>query len=493
MTTPPATPRTVELTPVQGRRALVVGLGAFGGGLGTARWLAEQGARVTVTDLRDETALEASVRGLADLDVDLILGEHRESDFAQADLVVANPAVPPRSKWLSIARTKGAEITSEVALFLERVPGRVLAVTGTHGKSSTVSMAQQLLVGGGRRAFVGGNIGGSLLGSLKGMEAGDTVVLELSSYQLEVLPSTPMRGHADSVAITNILADHLERHGDEDQYLAAKAGILRLVGAEGVAILPRDERRLPVVEARTLTHATAGHADLTIADGRFHCGDEILGNVADLQVSGTFQAGNALVALGLARVAGIPPESLAAQLPKITGLEHRLQDLGQRGGVHVIDNGVSTTPDSTEAVLRDVPTGSTLLVGGQAKRLPLDRLARAAQARGLRVFLFGASRDMLLEAFGATDVAVSAHATLPDAVAIALESTPRGGTLLFSPACASFDAFTNFRARAEAFRSLLPAVLPSGMPSGIPSGTTAHGKDDAPAPRTEPSEQQSCT
>ena len=185
MTAPdPGAPR-VEPTAVEGRRALVVGLGTFGGGLGAARWLAAHGARVTVTDLRDERVLASSVAALSGDGVRLVLGEHREEDFRQAELVVVNPAVPPASRWLGIARAAGASLTSEVALFLERVRGDVVAVTGTQGKSSTAHMTHQLLTHAGRRSHLGGNIGGSLLQALDAIEASDAVVLELSSYQLE--------------------------------------------------------------------------------------------------------------------------------------------------------------------------------------------------------------------------------------------------------------------------------------------------------------------
>ena len=450
-------------TPVAGREALVVGLGNFGGGLGTARWLVEAGARVTVTDLRGAKDLAGSVAALASLDVRLVLGRHDRADFERADLVVANPAVPPDAPLLGVAREHGATVTSALALALERLRGPLLAVTGTQGKSSTAHILYQLLRGAGHRAHFGGNIGGSLLEALDTIRPDDVVVLELSSYQLEALPPpSGSAGPAAVVGVTNVLADHLERHGDEAHYFAAKARILELLAPSGIAVLPSEDARFDALApaGRVVRHGVGDAAGdgLAQSGGRFRAGDTVLGRVADLRVRGRFQRANALVALGMAHAFGVAPETLRVTLPSVTGLPHRMQDLGIRGDLHVIDNGVSTTPDSTAAVLVDVPAGSSLLVGGQAKRLALDGLAALAARRATRVFAFGAAHATLRAEFARAGVDASEHETLDEAVLAALDATPAGGTLLFSPACASFDAYRNFQERALAFRALLPAA-----------------------------------
>ena len=172
------------------RRAVtVMGLGLFGGGAAVARTLAGEGAAVTVTDLRTTEELAPSLAQLADLDLSWVLGHHRARDFTDSDLVVANPAVPPTSPYLRLARDAGVPITSEAALFLDRCPARVVAVSGTQGKSSTASFLAQLYRS--RRCFLGGNIGHSLLNDLDAMDADDLAVVELSSYQLEHLPDQP--------------------------------------------------------------------------------------------------------------------------------------------------------------------------------------------------------------------------------------------------------------------------------------------------------------
>ncbi len=447
-----------------GRRAVVMGLGLFGGGLGAARWLVARGARVTVTDLRDARTLAASLDALAGAPVELVLGEHREADFARADLVVANPAVPPASRFLALARAAGARVTSDVELFLERTPARVVAITGTQGKSSTCHLTAELLARSGVPARLAGNVGRSPLELDGALEPRDVVVLELSSYQLEHLPPAPLApglARAAAVAVTNVLADHLERHGTLEAYAAAKRRIVELCAPGGVALLP-SERAFDAWQpaaGRVVRFAAPADADerarLRIAAGAFRLGDEELARVDDLALPGAFQQPTALVALGLAHALGAPAARLAEALRAIRGLPHRLEDLGEHAGRRVLDNAVSTTPDSTIAALRSLAGPCTLLCGGQAKRLPLDELAAELARRGDAVVTFGAAAGELERAFAAAGARAVAGGALADAVALALERTPAGGTLLFSPACASFDAFANFRARAEAFRAAL--------------------------------------
>ena len=445
-----------------GRAATVMGLGLFGGGVEVARYLARCGARVTVTDLRPAEQLAESLREIEDLGLRLVLGEHRAEDFVHAELVVANPAVAPDHPMLAAARAAGVRVSSEAALFLEACPARLALVTGTQGKSSTASAAAELLAAAGFRAQAGGNIGRSLLGSLAELGPEDVVVLELSSYQLEALPR-PAAGLARNVVavcVTNVLADHLERHGNVEAYEQAKRRILELTGPAATVVLSGEDPRVSRWSERgprvVRSYPTRGGSEgLNIAGGAFRLGREELGRVADLRLPGTFQRENVLAALGLARALGAAPERLAAAIGGLRGLEHRLQDLGTFAGHRVWDNGVSTTPDSTVAALRSLEAPLTLVCGGQAKRLPLDELARETSLRTRRAITFGASATQLASAFAAAGADVLAVATLEQAVEAAFAAMQGGEQLLFSPACASFDAYRNFKDRAAAFRAAL--------------------------------------
>jgi UDP-N-acetylmuramoylalanine--D-glutamate ligase len=445
-----------------------MGLGLFGGGVAVARWLARQGARLTITDLRREGELAPALRALEGVEARLALGEHRIEDFTDTSLVVANPAVSPQNPFLEAARTAGVPVTSEMELFLEICPARIAAVTGTQGKSSTCNTLSQLLLAAGIRSHLGGNIGHSLIEEAEVMEPDDVAVVEMSSYQLESLGEVPAAGRAPArvevVAVTNVLADHLERHGTVEAYAAAKRRILTLAAAAGgTAFLPAEDSRLalwdePGVERVDVFPTTASDVGANLWNGHFRLGKETLGRVADLRIPGEFQRENTLVALGMARRLGAPSASLAAAISGITALPHRLEDLGTRRGHRVWDNGVSTTPDSTLAVLASMRPGCTLLCGGKAKDLPLEALTLSARGRVRRAVVFGASADRFGAAFRSAGVEATAAGTVEDAVAVAFATMQEGDELLFSPAAASFDAYLNFRERALAFRRALPPL-----------------------------------
>jgi len=448
-----------------GRRVTVMGLGLQGGGVEVVRFLAARGAQVTVTDKRPAEQLRESLDAIAALGVRTVLGLHREEDFTTAEVVVANPAVAPHHPLLVAARAAGVLVTSEMALFLAVCPSRVVLITGTQGKSSTTHATARLLEESGARVHLGGNIGRALISALDDMRPDDLALVEISSYQLEALPAGlgPCERVA-AVACVNVLADHLERHGTVADYDAAKRRILDLAPASATVVLSADDPRVgrwPVTRGNVLRFSTAprSRAPLHIADGEFRLGSETLGRVADLRLAGEFQRGNMLAALGLARALGAAPASLARAVVTVRGLEHRLQDLGEFDGHRVWDNGISTTPDSTVSALRSIERPLVLLCGGQAKQdLPLGELAALARERARAVVTFGGSSEALAAEFRAAGVPVCATATLREGVARAWGELRQGETLLFSPACASFDEFLNFRDRALRFREHVQAA-----------------------------------
>ena len=454
---------TGRVTELEGRSVLVMGLGSFGGGLGATRFLLQSGARVTVTDLRNPHDLEEGLAGLAGLDVELVLGEHRLEDFRRAELVIPNPAVAPANEYLAIAREAGATIRSEVELFLERCPARLVAVTGTQGKSSTCSLLAQLLRQAGFQVHLGGNIGGSLLSELETMRPDDVCVLELSSYQLDALGaaapgrSPSLAGTAELVAITNILSDHIERHGTREAYAQAKLRILELLDERGCAIVSEQSLALLAGSPRTSQVTRFGETgELRLEEGQFRLGAANLGEVSELPLPGDFQLENALIALGAAAKLGAKADDLRRAIPTLEGLSHRLQSLGQVRGRRVWDNGVSTTPDSTASALVSLDGSCVLVCGGSYKTtLPLDVMVEAAREHVHCAVTFGADAGVLTEAFRAAGIASRETATLGEAVEAAFEEARAEDDVLFSPACASFDAYRNFQERALDFRRLL--------------------------------------
>ncbi|MDE0207216.1 MAG: Mur ligase family protein, partial [Candidatus Tectomicrobia bacterium] len=207
-----------------GRRVTVMGLGSFGGGTGLARYLAEQGAAVTATDLKDADALQDALAALRGLPIRFVLGQHREEDFADADRVFVNPAVPLTSPYLDLARSSGVPLDSELNLFVRQCPGRIVGITGSVGKTTTTSLLGSILKLHDARTLVGGNIGGSLLPRLPEIAPDTPVVLEISSFQLEHLD---WLAYSPPVAVVlNLAPNHLDRHGTMAAYQAAKEVIL---------------------------------------------------------------------------------------------------------------------------------------------------------------------------------------------------------------------------------------------------------------------------
>jgi len=467
---------------LSGKRVTVMGLGLFGGGAGAARWALSQGARVTVTDQKTREALGDVVRDVegcaAEHPVRFALGGHRPEDFEGADLLIVNPAVPPTSPWIQRARDAGARVTTATALLLELSRARIVAVTGTQGKSSTASFTHQLLeaaLAPSARCLLGGNIGGSLLEQIDALTERDVIVLELSSYQLEHLPVDVSRT-VDVAAITNIGVDHIERHGTVDRYRDAKLRLMTLVREGGAAIVPGGPlaalARTKTSE-RVLTHGDGGDFRLAGAWAQALEGGEPVGLVdtSALTVPGEFQRGNLLVALAAALELGVDAADLQRAVPTLTGLRHRMESLGEfmAGAVpvEVIDNGVSTTPESTLSAVESVrrPGRAILIAGGQAKRgVSLGPLAEELAARADWTMVpFGAAAADLTRAARAAGAKVddgpecaSAEEATRRAMAIAERDGVR--TVLFSPACASFDRYANFQQRALAFRGVLPAT-----------------------------------
>ncbi|MEM9383042.1 MAG: UDP-N-acetylmuramoyl-L-alanine--D-glutamate ligase [Planctomycetota bacterium] len=482
-----------------GRRVTVMGLGLFGGGAGAARWALARGAEVTVTDLRDAEILRESVEALERAPgaerLRFALGGHVESDFADADVVVANPGVRPDARWLRGARDGGAVVTTATRLLLESLRARVVAITGTNGKSSTARFTRDLVAASlpeSARVELGGNIGGSLLDRADDLGPGDAVVLELSSYQLEHLAATASArpaARADVVAITNVGVDHLDRHGTLDAYRDAKLSILDLLGgAGGTAIVPAGD-----LEARAnarlgrpcIAHGAGGDVALD-ADGRV-IGDArsaapmVLGNAAELGVPGAFQRKNLAVALAVVRALGRTLDDLdldraGAAIADLSGLPHRLESLGvfhlPRAGraVEIVDNGVSTTPESTlvalDAVTAEHPKGAggLLVAGGRAKAgQDAAALTSRITEAGWTLVPFGdAAEDLAVRARASGAGVVGGGPdgwprTVEEAADAALRAAERSDVpvVLFSPACASFDGYPNFEARARAFRGAI--------------------------------------
>jgi UDP-N-acetylmuramoylalanine--D-glutamate ligase len=442
------------------RRVTVMGLGRFGGGVGVTRWLAQRGARVTVTDLADETRLATSLAEIRELDVDLHIGGHDERDFRDADVVVVNPAIPESSEWLARARNAGVPITTEINLFLERCPAPVIAVTGSVGKSTITAMIGHLLDAcrdedTDGRVWVGGNIGRSLLDALPRMAPRDVVVLELSSFQLQRTPTIGFRPHV--AVITNITPNHLDWHGDFAAYRDAKLNIVRYMDPRADHVIVQDEAALQAaVQAARPDLASIwrfglhdGVATITRPDGAHR-------HVRDLQldVPGAHNRQNAAAALAVAEVLGVDSDDAVAALARFEALPHRLQRVGEFAGVTYYDDSKSTTPEAAITALDAMTQPVHIILGGYDKGSDLTPLARAVATRARFAAGIGTTGPRLVDAIRDAGGHAEDCGELSRAVSACQQRAQPGDAILLSPACASWDQFVDYRHRGAIFGQL---------------------------------------
>lgn len=428
---------------MDGQRVTIMGLGHFGGGAAAARWLAHQGARVTVTDVADASRLAEAVAVLGGESIVFHLGEHREDDFRQAELLVVNPAVKPDHPLVDLAARSGARITSEIELFFAACPAPVIGVTGSNGKSTTAAMTAAILQADGRRTWLGGNIGQSLLEQLDQITGDDWVVLELSSFQLWHL-SAGARGPEVAV-VTNCTPNHLNWHPDFAHYVAAKQRILDLQPAHGSAVLnPGDP------EVATWASRVRGRRMAPLTDDR----------IPPLGVPGAHNRVNAACAAAAAEAVGCGPAAIENGLREFAGLEQRLERVAVIAGRQFYNDSSATTPESTIEALRSLPEPMWLLAGGSDKGADLGPLLTAIAEHARGVAFYGAVGPSLHTRFSAGSLHTPSTFTprLAEALSWCWDRSRPGDTIVLSPAFSSHDQFTNYRQRGAAFVELVRAL-----------------------------------
>ncbi|MHB1034296.1 MAG: UDP-N-acetylmuramoyl-L-alanine--D-glutamate ligase [Pirellulales bacterium] len=429
---------------VRGRKITIMGLGRHGGGVAAARYLARLGAAVTVTDLATEGELARSLAALDGAPIAAFhLAGHREADFREADLVVVNPAVRPRSEFLAVARRHGVPITTEIGLVLARCPAKIIGITGSNGKSTTAAMTAAILRADGRRGWLGGNIGGSLLDELDSIRADDWVVLELSSFQLHRL--SPAARMPEVAVVTNCAPNHLDWHADYREYVAAKQRILTGQTCEGLAILNTDDP-----EARTWVPLVRGRRVAPVP----------IEELAPLAAPGAHNRANAALAAAAALAIGCSRAAVERGLASFAGLPHRMEYVGQFGGRRFYNDSKATTPEATLAALAALDRPPWLLAGGYDKKIDLDPLAAAIVRQTRGAAFYGQVREQL-------SAGVMRHRpefphieteTLAEALAWCVASSHEGDCILLSPASASLDQFGDFAQRGAKFVQMVRAM-----------------------------------
>ena len=426
------------------RRATVLGLGRFGGGVAAARYLAHTGTAVTISDQASADELADSIAQLADVAIARWqLGGHCDRDVRDADLVVVNPAIPPSHPQLQLAQRLGVPVTTEIELFLQACPARVAGVTGTHGKSTTSAMLAAILEAAGMRVWLGGNIGGSLLGRLEEIAADDWCILELSSFQLWHFTAEGRMPHI--AVVTNFTANHLDWHGHLDDYRRAKQRLIAQQQPGDFAVLNTHD-----AEVASWRPLACGHlVPLPPLEG-----------VPPLTVPGEVNRINAACAAAAAQAAGCSATAIECGLAGFRGLPQRLEWFAVVDGRRFYNDSTATTPESAIAAIEALDVPVWLLGGGRSKGFDFRPLAEAIARRAAGAAFFGTARDELQQAALRERPTLACTSTehLADALAWCFERSKPGEAIVLSPGCASTDQYRNFRERGERFVELVRAL-----------------------------------
>ena len=450
----------------QGRRAVVLGLGMTG--LSLARHLARGGADVRVADTRSDPPQRATLAAeLPGLRVEA--GELSDATFAGADLIAISPGVAPYDPAIRAAVADGAELVGDIELFARALPAdrKVLAVTGTNGKTTVASLTDALARAAGLSTIVAGNIGNPVLDVLAGIEAGapwpDAFVLELSSYQLETTSSL-----APVVAtVLNVAPNHMDRYAGLADYAAAKA---RIFERATVQVLNRDDpivrlMRLPGRTVQTfgagvpLSEEEWGLVERNGGGAWLARGGELIMQASRLALVGRHNALNALAALALASSVAKIGRALLDALAEFRGLPHRMAPIADAGGVLFIDDSKGTTVAATQVALEGAGRPVVLIAGGDGQgqsfaplRSSVDRACRA-------VLLIGRDAPQIARALAGTGARVEMAGTLDVAVDRAIDLALPGDAVLLSPACASLDQFRDYVERGKRFAEFVQARI----------------------------------
>lgn len=456
------------------RTVAVVGLGVSN--LAVVRHLAGRGARLVGFDQKSEHELGDKVDELRGLGVELVLGpDYLKRLDGPWDAVVLTPGMPKNAPVLERLRERGVPFFSEIGLFFSLCRAPIIGVTGSSGKTTTTTLIGEMLRRGPKPVYVGGNIGRPLLEQVDEIPPDAWVVLELSSFQLEMLNESP-----HIAVVTNVTPNHLDIHGTMDAYVAAKRRIYAFQGPGDLAVFNADD-----AATRAMADASAGRklafsARGVVDAGAWLDGDRIvvrMGNdrggaataeptvvcsLSDIRLPGMHNVENVLAAVAVAAACGVDPERMREAVAAFRGVRHRLELVGYWNGIRFYNDSIATSPARAAAGVRAFPDPIVLIAGGSDKQLPFDELAEALPGRVHTVVLLGATAKKIEQAileYGAKTKEAPPRivhvGSLEEAVEQARRAARPGDVVLLSPACASYDMFPNYEVRGDRFRALV--------------------------------------
>ncbi len=449
---------------LKGKNIVVVGLARTG--VAVARFLAERGAMVTVTDIKDEAALAPHLERLAGLAINYELGRHDKESFLNADLIVVSPGVPMEIEPLKLARARKRQVISEIELASRFIDATLVAITGTNGKTTTTTLTGEIFRECGFTTFVGGNIGNALIDLVTSAAEVERVVVELSSFQLEGIEQF----HPHVSVLLNITEDHLDRYATFRDYMDAKARIFENQTAADFAVLNMDDPLVAGYAGKLRARVVPMSRQKEQSQGIFHRdgiitfrwdGREEQFPVAGYRLKGVHNLDNIMAALAATLLLGCDAARAQTAVAAFPGLPHRMELVATINGIPWYNDSKGTNVGSVVKSLESFAGGVTLIAGGKDKGGDYAPLAPLVKERVEHMILIGEAQEIIGKALGhLTDT--RAAGTLDEAVELAHRLTAPGGVVLFSPACSSFDMFRNYEERGERFASLARAIEDGG-------------------------------
>jgi UDP-N-acetylmuramoylalanine--D-glutamate ligase len=437
---------------VRGKQVAVVG--AARSGIAAAELLVRRGARVTLTEVKSHIDDEQRLR---DAGVELELGGHREATLVGADLVVLSPGVPSNQPPIEAARHAGVPIMGELELASRWLRGRLVAITGTKGKSTTTTLTGRMLEAGGHRVLVGGNIGHALSAQVDQSTADTIHVVEASSFQLEATETL----RPWIAVLLNFSPDHLDRHASVEEYAQAKARIFANQEPEDWAVLNADDRPSLTIAGETRARRLFFSArnppgeGVVVAGGaivrRTAQGEQPLVPLSAIRLIGPHLVADVVAAAAVASIAGVGSASMIRAVSAFTGLEHALEPVAEIAGVRFVNDSKATNIEAARRAIESFGEGVVVIMGGRFKGGNLGELAGPLAARRGTVVTIGEAAGQIREALS-NHVAVQHAADLRAAVRTAFTAAAPGGTVVLAPACASFDMFRDYAERGMVFK-----------------------------------------
>jgi UDP-N-acetylmuramoylalanine--D-glutamate ligase len=443
------------------KRVLVVGLGKSG--VASALFLKARGARVTVSDSKSEDQLGEAIPVLLDQGIAVETGGHGERTFHGQDLIVVSPGVPVDAPPLVQARALGETVIGEIELAAQFFPGTVIAITGSNGKTTTTTLAGEIIAAGGFPTIVGGNIGTPAISLVEGATADTIAVLEVSSFQLETIQTFRPK----VAVVLNVTPDHLDRHRTFATYVDAKARIFENQQASDFSVLNVDDPTCAELSGRTRAKVFWFSRKSEVNQGAYMRGGRIFFRekqtqneimpISEIPLKGAHNLENVLAAICVGAVMGCKTESMRRAVRDFKAVEHRLEYVATVRGVEYYNDSKATNVDATIKALESFPANIHIILGGKDKGSDYSVLKDLLRQRAKRVYTIGAAAEKIESQVG--DSVEIVHAETLDAALKRIASAAEAGDIvLLAPACASFDQFQNYEERGRVFKQLVQAL-----------------------------------